>query len=87
MFKFGQALVIAVILGAFAWYQGQLGAQRIMLLVFYLLLAAIVPWLMVPLGVILVLWDLLNTNQLSSWIKSFGQKGSGHQLTQGVQKP
>lgn len=74
MFKFSQALVIAVILVAFALLNKQLGAERIFLIVLYLLLATVFPWLMVPVGVVAIIWQMYNTSlsgQIASWAKGF----------------
>ena len=58
MFKFSQALVVALILVAFALLTSSLTAPRVFLIVFYLLLATVFPWLMVPLGVVAIIYQL-----------------------------
>lgn len=58
VFRFSQALVIAVILTGLALLNKKLGPSEIFVLMLYLLLAAVFPWLMVPIGVIAILWQL-----------------------------
>lgn len=70
LFKFSQALVLAVILVALALLDKELTAQRVFLIMLYLLLAAVFPWLMVPIGVIAIVWQLINGNA-AAHIQSF----------------
>lgn len=69
VFKFSQALVIAAVLVGFAYLNSQLTHQRIFLIVLYLLLATIVPWLMVPLGLVAVLWSLFKSPGIVGWFQ------------------
>lgn len=73
IFKFSQALVIAVILVLFAYIAKQLTAERIFLIVFYLLAATVIPWLMVPLGIVAIIWSLFKTPAITGWLTSLGR--------------
>ena len=45
-----------------------LNPRSVGLLLVYLVLAAIVPFIMVPIGLIVVLWQVLHSLGLSTWI-------------------
>ena len=76
VFKFSQALVIAVVLVAFALLNGALAAKQMFLIVFYLLLASVFPWLMVPLGVVAIMYQLA-VGGVASKIAAFAGNFSG----------
>lgn len=79
IFKFSQALVIAAVLFFFAYLNKQLEAPRIFLIVFYLLLATIFPFIMVPIGLVAILWSLFQTPILLEWFKGLGSKAATSQ--------
>ena len=55
-----------------ALVNGKLTAGYFALVLLYLLLASFVPWLMVPVGAVIILAELLQKDsKLASWIGSF----------------
>lgn len=52
---------------------GRISAGYFALVLLYLLLASFLPWLMVPIGVVVIIFQLFGSgdNKVSAWLSSF----------------
>lgn len=65
------AFVVALILTVLAIVDKHFSSTFIFALMLYLILAAIVPYIMVPIGVVAIVWLLYTNQNISKWLASF----------------
>lgn len=70
---FKLAFGLAVLMVIIASISGRISAGYFALVLLYLLLASFLPWLMVPIGVVIVLYQVFGTgeNKIAEWVSSF----------------
>jgi hypothetical protein len=68
---FKVAFGIAIVMVVIAAINKHATAGLFALVLLYLLLAALLPWLMVPVGIALVLVEILSSGNIIAWIQSF----------------
>ena len=77
--KFSHALGLALLMVALAWIgNGRPSAGWLALIVLYLVLAAILPGVMVPVGIAIVIAMLVGTptgQKAADWLKGLAQRG------------
>ena len=72
MFSFRVAFGIAVALVTIAALNRHFSVGYLALVILYLILASFVPWLMVPLGIVIVIVEVLDSKGgIFGWIASF----------------
>lgn len=74
---FNAAIIIVVVLAGLAFIRKSWSGAFAGLLLVYLVLASIAPVIMVPVGIVIVLWDILNSEGLPGWLNQIAQGPAG----------